>query len=760
MGTQFLGRLHRKKRQYIIIPSILLLVIILAVVIGTVYTRKLTISRMKESLRYQVRNQTTAMKDKIEGKFSLLNGLAVTITEEEIEDFDFMLEEMNTFVKKTEFSEVNFITPNGNAYSNTGEEWSLTDKENFYSCMSGTYEIDRLEEAGRENQFGIFVPVRINQKISGVLLGVYEKERFQRLFKETEAGISDFSCISDSHGTLIASTQAAEMILEEQKSGVIEAGNLFEIFGEAEFTSGSLENIEQKISQEQGGEVSYVSFGERKYGVFEPVGINDWYIVTILREEVIYESSGENMKISGIMLFAVMAVVISIIGYIVVQERRQEALKREEAENMRYILEHDEMTGALTEREFQKRTEKQLQRTKSKEYCLIYLDIFKFKLINEMFGYEKGDELLRVLAKELSKLTAEYNGLCGRISGDKFVLFLPYQKELIETFNTRKEVSPRILPIEIYLHYGVYVIEKTELPVATMIDCAQIAQKSIKGDYDNYIAYYDETLKQQIIREQEIINSMAQALADGEFTIYLQPQYSYRDGSIRGAEALVRWISPTKGIIYPGDFIPIFESNGFIIKLDENVWEQACKLLHTWIVQGKEPMPISINVSRTDLLRGNVAEKLKSLIDKYELTTELLHVEITESAYMDNPQKLIREINRLRDYGFLVEMDDFGSGYSSLNMLKDLPIHVLKTDLKFLEEEGIEERREQILDSVIKMAHQMGLIVVAEGVETKEQAEHLNGLDCEIMQGYYFAKPIPVQDFEELVYGTKSAEKS
>lgn len=759
MGTELFDDLQRKRR-YIIIPGILLLTIVLAVVIGTASTRKLTISRMEESLRYQIRNQTSTIKDKVEGKFSLLNGLSVTITGNEIANVDEMLQKMNQFVKKTDFSEVAFITPEGRAYSNTGEVWNITNKDHFNSCMRGSYEIEQLQETGKEHDIGIFVPVRINHEISGVLLGIYEREEFQQLFRETGVGISDFSCLSDSKGNLIAATETADTIFREHKSDITENGNLFHMFEKAEFTDGSWESIEETIAKKQGGEINYTSYGEHRYAMFEPVGMNDWYIITILRQGVVYEQSRENMKISGIMLFAVLAVVISITGYLIFMERRREIIAREEAEKMRYILEHDDMTGVLTEREFQKRTENHLRGVASGEYCLVYLDIFKFKLINEMFGYEKGDELLKVLADELEKLTAEYNGLCGRISGDKFVLLLPHREEIISVFNTRKEVSPRILPIEIYLHYGVYMIEKTNLPVATMIDCAQLAQKSIKGDYDNYISYYDEELKQRIIREQEIINSMAQALANGEFTIYLQPQYNYRNGTIRGAEALVRWISPTKGMIYPGEFIPIFESNGFIIKLDENVWEQACSLLHTWILEGKEPLPISINVSRADLLRGNVAEKLQSLIRKYELPTELLHVEITESAYMDNPQKLILEINKLRDSGFLVEMDDFGSGYSSLNMLKDLPIHVLKTDLKFLEEEGIAERREQILDSVIRMAHQMGLIVVAEGVETKEQAEHLNTLDCEIMQGYYFEKPIPVSNFEELVYGTMSAEKT
>ena len=725
MRTELLEHLQKKKR-YIIVPIMLLVVIILVVVSGTVYTRKLTITRMKESLHDQVQNQTTAMKDKIEGKMSLLGGLAVTITEQELTDYYAMIEKTGVFEKKTDFSEIAFITADARVYSNTGETWVLSDKKHFYSCMNGSYEIDKLKEHGRENDIGIFVPIRVNNRISGVLLGIYPQEKFQELFQETGAGISDVSYIIDFGEGLVVKTDAAE----------------------------PWESIAEQISKEQSGDISYSLDGEQRYGALEPIGMNNWYVLTVLREKVIYQKSSENMRIFSYMLSVILAAGIGITVYLVFTEHRQEKQAREEAEEMRYVLEHDDMTGVLTEREFQNRVRQRLLDAEAKEYCIIYLDIFKFKLVNEMFGYEKGDRLLKVLARELDHLTAENDWLCGRISGDKFILFLPYDRTLLQVFSTRKEVMPRILPIELYLHYGIYIIEKTQLPVAAMIDCAHIAQKTVKGNYDNYIAWYDEKLKQQIIREQEIINSMAQALADGEFTIYLQPQYCYRDRMIHGCEALVRWISPAKGIISPGDFIPLFERNGFIIKLDENVWEQACALLQKWIKEGKEPLPISINVSRADLLRGNVSAKLKSLIRKYGLTTDLLHVEITESAYMDNPQKLILEINQLKEEGFLVEMDDFGSGYSSLNMLKDLPINVLKTDLKFLDNKGIAERREQILDSVIKMAHEMGLTVVAEGVETKEQAEHLNRLDCEIMQGYYFAKPVPVSEFEQLAYGT------
>ena len=206
-------------------------------------------------------------------------------------------------------------------------------------------------------------------------------------------------------------------------------------------------------------------------------------------------------------------------------------------------------------------------------------------------------------------------------------------------------------------------------------------------------------------------------------------------------------------MIPPGEFIPLFERNGFVSHVDEAVWNQVCALQRRWLDEGKRIYPISINVSRTDLLNGCIAEKLTALLERYRLTPEVLRVEVTESAYIDDPERLIAEINRLAESGFIVEMDDFGSGFSSLNMLKDVPFQVLKTDLNFLSATGLKPRRDRILDSVIRMAHELGMLVIAEGVETKEQADYLLNLNCECMQGYYFSRPVPIEEYENMVYG-------
>ena len=746
---------HRK-RENVIIPLFMLFVIITTMILGTVMTWKLTIRRMKDSLHQQISSQADALADKLDSEFALLNGLGTAFTLDDLENLDYILEKLTYCADKSDFMTVNFAYADGKAYRNDGMEMDVSGYEYFKQCLNGEEAVQCISGEGRQTavRFEIAVPIIFHDHIAGVLIGDYNEEKFRSIFQTVSNGVSEFSYVCDSDGRIVIATRQADQALKLQGLKDENGGNIFTIFREAKFSSGSRQYVEAQMENQSGGEITYTDQGEKSYAMFEPLGINDWYIITVLPESQIYAEAMETVQISYVMLAAVMFAVVCLIAYLLLRERNERLRAKEEAEELNYILAHDELTGVLEEKVFLTEVSKRLVESREGEYCLVYLDVYKFKLVNEMFGYEKGDEFLRVMGKELQRFSDSENGVCGRISGDKFILFLPHRQDIIEEFYTRKEKNPRILPIEVYIHYGVYVITNMEIPVATMVDCAQLAQKAIKGNYDNYVSYYNERLKQKIIREQEIINSMAGALENGEFVIYLQPQYNYRDGSVSGAEVLVRWNSPTKGLIPPGDFIPIFETNGFIIKLDENVWEQACKLLRSWIDRGQEPFPISVNVSRADLLKGSVAEKLKSLIDKYELTADLLRVEITESAYMDNPQQLVMEINKMRDNGFIVEMDDFGSGYSSLNMLKDVPIHVLKTDLKFLDSAGIDKRRDQILDHVIRMAHQIGLTVVAEGVETKEQADYLMKLDCQIMQGYYFSKPVPVKEFEQLVYGT------
>ncbi len=280
-----------------------------------------------------------------------------------------------------------------------------------------------------------------------------------------------------------------------------------------------------------------------------------------------------------------------------------------------------------------------------------------------------------------------------------------------------------------------------------------MACNSVKGIYDVNYAFYDDRFMENLRAEQVIIDNMKLALTDRQFIVYYQPKYDLSIEKPAGAEALVRWIHPELGFMPPNDFIPLFERNGFITDLDIYVWDTACKDMSDWIKAGHQPIPISVNVSRADIYNPNLTTILLDLIQKYDLDPQYLHLEITETAYTENSTQLIHVVNQLKSLGFIIEMDDFGSGYSSLNMLAEISIDILKLDRGFIQNEMTNEKSKGILNFVVGLAKWLKLPIVAEGVETKEQIQSLKVLGCEYVQGYYYAKPMPKEDFEKHVWG-------
>ena len=283
-----------------------------------------------------------------------------------------------------------------------------------------------------------------------------------------------------------------------------------------------------------------------------------------------------------------------------------------------------------------------------------------------------------------------------------------------------------------------------------MYDRANLAAKHCKGNYIRNYAFYTRQMSQEIEKEQRIVNSMKSALENHEFVVFYQPKYGLSDNQIAGAEALVRWKHPERGMISPGEFIPVFEKNGFIIKLDYYVWDQVCQLIATALRAGRKPDPISVNVSRVNLYNPNFLESLVNLVEKYRIPPEYLHLELTESVFSDTENVILNAVNYLHKAGFTILMDDFGSGYSSLNVLKDIDLDVLKIDMKFLSKGKDDGRGEKILAAVIQMAKALDMPVIAEGVEEKKQVQMLKRLGCNYIQGYYFAKPMPQEDYERL----------
>lgn len=420
------------------------------------------------------------------------------------------------------------------------------------------------------------------------------------------------------------------------------------------------------------------------------------------------------------------------------------------------LAERDSLTGLYNRGFFMKSTARMLRENPQETFVLIRMDIDQFRLYNSSFGSEAGDELLKNIAngivKKLSKTDREIRTY-GRIESDVFCICKPYESEKIqeELLLMEQEIQGFCSTYRLKVSFGLYVIEDNTMEMESMYANTVEASRKCKYDLNRFYAYYGSEMGKKIAREQLLTNEMNKAIAEEQFHVYLQPKYSMETNRPCGAEALVRWIHPEWGMVSPGEFIPVFEQNGLIVQLDYYMWEHVCVLLQKWINAGKTVFPVSVNISRISMYNPQIVKQLVNLTEKYEIPRLLLNLEITESAYMSNPDLMKDIIEDLRKEGFVILMDDFGSGYSSLNTLKDIDVDILKIDMKFLPTGHNNAKSEKILASINRMAGWLGMPVIVEGVETREQKEFLESIGCCYVQGFFYARPMPVDAYERLL---------
>ena len=412
----------------------------------------------------------------------------------------------------------------------------------------------------------------------------------------------------------------------------------------------------------------------------------------------------------------------------------------------------DRLTKIPNRNTFVEKTQSIIEANSNIKFAIVRFDIESFKIINQLFGTAEGDSILKFIAVKLQEIIEPIkHGTYCRITSDLFAFSIPYENEellnaIIDTLVAAVKMYP--LNFDITLSFGIYIAENSEYSVRHMLDRAGVAQKATKNNYKSHVSYFDEALREQEEIEITIVSEMKRALENGEFKIYLQPKVDMRTGEIIGSEALVRWVHPEKGLISPRSFIPIFENNGFITELDYYIFGTVSKQLDKWRSEGIPILPVSVNVSRADLYDPNLFPNIVKIVDTYNIPHEFIEFELTESSFISDNHKLVELTYNLQKGGFHVLMDDFGSGYSSLNSLKDIKVDVLKIDINFLPTSTSDERAGKILTSVVSMANALDLKVVVEGVETREQADFLISIGAYEAQGYYFFKPMPVEEYE------------
>ena len=413
----------------------------------------------------------------------------------------------------------------------------------------------------------------------------------------------------------------------------------------------------------------------------------------------------------------------------------------------------DSLTGLYNRETFYMEAKLLLGARYNTKYSIVCMDISCFKIINDLFHADTGNLILRTAADYFKEKLNPRTSLSCRADADHFVLCVP--SEELEIEQIIKELDMRIQALRIshniLFFAGIYPVDNVNLPIDQMCDRASMALRRIKGSYLTRYAYYDSKMRDQMIEELLITGNLEIALMEHQFTIFLQPIFDPHKNTVVSAEALVRWFHPVHGMVSPGKFIPVCERNGFIVRLDRFVWEEACRLQRKRLDAGKQVVPISVNLSRLNFYSLDLSEFLSMLLSKYELEPWMLKLEITESAYTDNQLQLLDMIQTFKNLGFSVLMDDFGSGYSSLNMLKDMPLDTLKVDMAFIRELEKSKRVAIILKFIVELAEELGMAVVVEGVETQAQADYVASLGDVAIQGYFFSRPLPIPDYEKLL---------
>lgn len=492
-------------------------------------------------------------------------------------------------------------------------------------------------------------------------------------------------------------------------------------------------------------------------------------ISDIILQNTIADSSGLEAVINRIPTVTAAIIILFLLSFLIVLllfffgylRKSKEAKKS--AEQVNTMLTTDELTGLLNENGFAVESRKSFALYRGNQWFVLDFDVDYFEHFNAIYGFSRGDEILCLLAKHAREMCHAPGEICARVHADHFVcLAAADSSQLLKERIWRANRAFRQLVENnaISLSYGIYKIGDQTLPFSVMCDRALAAKRTVKGNYTNMIAIYDESLHQKQIEDLALVAYMDAGLQHGEFLAYYQPKYDIKTQQVIGAEALARWCHPKEGLIPPDRFIGLFEANGQIGKLDFYMLEAVCKKLRQQQEDGLVPVPVSVNFSRNHLYDDRFLEKLTDLVKRHGVSPQMIEVEFTESAFLEGEERLLLVISGLHAAGFLVSIDDFGSGYSSLNMLKDIAFDVVKLDRGFLSATATTPRGKMVVQAVLKLAQDLHLTTVAEGIETKEQLDFLRESGCDIAQGYYFSKPLPGEAYDRCLSRRKEKEEA
>lgn len=747
-----------KKRQILWGLAVLFIITMVLTIFFTRYIITVTNNLKNDIGIYlsEVSQQSAlSLKNEVNNEVNSLKDFAEVLGKDSSVDVKKTVELLNVLASKKGVKRMGLILPNGEVYTTDGLNTDTQDMPLLKKSMVEWSVIsDIVEDNKGDGKINVIsTPIYNNDKVIGYIFATHRLEAYKNILSVSTFGGQGYSYVIKSNGETIVPSTHKDSVKNFDFYRLIN-NDIKEIEGS------NKEKVIEDIKSGRSGGSSYTYNGIEKYMNYTPIGINDWCLLSVIPGSIVTDKV-DYVKNNAIFLcFGSVLVFALLLSYII--------FGNEKTKDMLYKSAFlDMLTGLRNIIKFKIDAEKILKKEVGSKYAIVYFDIEKFKYINDRLGYNNGSKVLRYVADIFKGNLKDKEILC-RVSADKFIAMLRYEensdelekKHILKRIKKINAEAGRFLDdngtvIEIVFSVGIYRIQenpkKDYFNINAIIDKGDVARKHSKGYHETTYSFYSDVDESKILMEKEMEDDMYTALANNEFMVYLQPKYSLKNFKIVGAEALIRWHHPEKGFISPGEFIPLFEKNGFIDKIDIYVFESVCKILRKWIDEDMNIIPISVNVSRGHLSSRGFVDKYKKIISKYNVPTNYIEIEITESAVIDSVQTLIYVIEGIKELGFTISMDDFGSGYSSLNVLRNIPVDVLKLDREFFDEITDNERWKKVVLGVVSLAKSMDIKVVSEGVETEEQSEFLREIGCDMAQGYLFAKPMPVGEFEEVL---------
>ncbi len=632
------------------------------------------------------------------------------------------------------FENVFVVDPSGVGIITTGEIVDISEFSYFETALNGELVTSSsyLSPFSGNLVVAVASPVYYEGKIDGVVAAEYNLDYLISLLS-ISGGENGDALILQNNGEVVVSTNASF-------HGFNDILNL-------EFTdNNNLNDFVADINNSKAGNTSFILDGEDNIAVYHPLEINNWTAVFIVSGQSIHESANSISQNMILLSTLIILCFLLILVYFLMQ-------KKKNMEIIEKIAYFDDLTGLPNLIKFKLEISKILNSNKNADYALVKMDIVNFKAVNELFDFEIGNRVLNTIADVINE-SYEIPFIAARTGSDEFMIFS--KKEILlndELLKGKerifKEKIPELASHQFSFRYGRYEIAKDEYDINDIVNKATMAHSYAKNDNINSICDYNEQFKKRIVTLTELTNKKDDALKNGDFKVFYQPKFKLSNNELIGAEALVRWIEPDGNMIFPNDFIPLFESNGFIINLDLYMLECVCISIKKWLDNGKNCVPVSVNFSKLHLKNPNFIHEIKSITDKYNIPRKFIEIELTETTITENEKELEKLLMDLHNNGFSVSIDDFGSGYSSLGMLKNFKVDTLKLDRSFFVNSLDDDRGNLVVDGIIKIAHKLQMYTVAEGVELADQAEFLKEIECESAQGYLYEKPISTNEFEE-----------